>query len=285
VIESRYPLTGIRSATTRPQWALVERAVEVLRHDPRVLAAWLVGSLASDDADPFSDIDLHVCVADEAIEELRHGGWKHLVNGITPMVMATDFTPGGIGGYCVTPDWVHLDFAPVPRSRFDAAKLTGMLPLFDRTGELLPTEPVPPSSSEGAPYFPAGVVDWFFYMFGNLAVVVGRNEPVLGTNAVITIQDTCVVPLFMAERGIHRGGGNKRQRPFLSDEQYHILASLPPLAPTIDSVIDSELALAQIFIPRGRRLAAWTAARWPDAFESATVARLEHALGIPIQIN
>ncbi len=113
---SRYPLTGVGRATIARQWDLVHRAVEVLSEDTRFLAAWLVGSLAVGDADPWSDIDLHCCVADDAVDSLRDGGWKEVVDRMTPTVMATEFHPGALGGYCITPDWVHLDLAPAARS-------------------------------------------------------------------------------------------------------------------------------------------------------------------------
>ncbi len=89
----------------------------------------------------------------------------------------------------------------------------------------------------------------------------------------------------MAERGVQRAGGNKRQRSFLTAEQYGLLTSLPPLEATLDSVIDFQLALARIFLPRGRLLANATGGTWPYAFESATLRHLEDALGARLQIR
>jgi hypothetical protein len=282
-IISTYPLTGIRAATTAPQMALLEKAISVLRADDRVLAAWLVGSFATNGGDPFSDIDVHCCIEDARAEEIRMG-WKELLHRITPTVMATAFPPGTIGGYALTPEWTHIDLAFHPRSRLDTAALTGLRPLFDRTGALLPAHPIPRPPGVGEPWFPAAVVDWYFYMFGNLVVVVGRNEPVLATNGIITIRDTCLVPLFCAERGIRRAGGAKRLNVFLSEEQRFLLESLPPIVPTIDAVIEAEIALARLFIPRGRALAAKTGAAWPEQLEAATLAHVARGLGITVTI-
>jgi hypothetical protein len=190
-----------------------------------------------------------------------------------------------VGGYCITPDWVHLDLAPAARSAVEGLRIEGMLPLFDHTGQLLPQGPVPRPSLYMDPYFPAEVVDWYFYMLGNLVVVIGRNEPILAANGAIIVRDTCLVPLLMAERGVRRAGGNKRQRMFLTAEQYGLLTSLPPLEATLDSAIDFQLALAPIFVPRGRLLANATGGTWPDAFESATLRHLEDALGVRLQIR
>lgn len=278
-----YPLTGIRSATTAPQRALLERACEVLAADERVLAAWLHGSFALGQEDPFSDLDAHCCVIDEAADQLSGDGWKEILHRITPTVMATTFPPGTIGGYSLTPDWVHIDLAFVPRSRLDVAGMSGYAPLFDRTGEL-PAHAVPEAPIHGEPYFSPALADWFFYMFGNLVTVVGRNEPVLATLGVVTVRDYCLVPLLCAERGIRRSGGAKRLRPFLSDEQHRLLERLPPIVPTIDAVIEAELAMARIFIPRGRALAARTGGRWPAELEAATLAHVVRGIGIELAL-
>jgi hypothetical protein len=279
-----YPLTGIRSATTAPQRALLERACAVLQADDQVLAAWLVGTFAYGEEDPWSDLDVHCCVTDEAAAQLAGDGWKAVLGRITPTVMATTFPPGTIGGYSLTPEWTHIDLVFVPRSMTDASKLAGFAPLFDRTGELLPDLPVPPAPIHGEPYFPPAVVDWFFYMLGNLVTVVGRNEPVLATLGSVTIRDYCLVPLFCAERGVRRAGGAKRLRPFLSEEQHQILQSLPPIEATLDGVIEAALTMARIFVPRGRALAERTGGRWPAELEAATLAHVSRGLGIEVVI-
>lgn len=185
-IPSRYSLNGIRTATTEPQQALLDRAVEVLHADDRILAASLAGSFATGEADPFSDVDLHCCVEDVAIDELRGDGWKEILHRITPTVMATTF-PGGqtIGGYTLTPNWTHLDLVFYPRSAVDASRLEGVRRLFDKSGEILPAESIPRPPRQGAPYFPAEAVDFYFYLLGNLVTVIGRGELLLATNGTI----------------------------------------------------------------------------------------------------
>jgi hypothetical protein len=282
---SRFSLAGIRAATTAPQEALLALATEVLRRDRRVLAAWLVGSFAGGIADPFSDIDVHCCVGDGAIDELRGDGWKEVLHEITPTVMATTFPfPGTVGGFALTPEWTHIDLAFHARAGLELNPEGGLRPLFDRTGGLLPREPVPPAPVQREPYFPADAVDLYFYIFGNLVTVVGRNEPILLNNGVVLLRDSCLVPLLCAERGVHRIGGAKRMRRFLSRGQYELLCSLPAIDGTLDTCIEANLALARIFVPRARALAGRVGASWPADLERATIDHVERGLGIRVDI-
>lgn len=68
---SRYSLEGIREATTDRHNTLIERAVEVLSHDDRIIAGYLVGGFAVGMGDAFSDVDLQCCIRDEAAEDFR----------------------------------------------------------------------------------------------------------------------------------------------------------------------------------------------------------------------
>ena len=285
---SRFPLTGIRSATTAPQEGLIDRARAVLSSDERVLAAYLVGGFAVGTADAWSDVDLQVIVADEATDDLKTS-WPTLVGQMAETAHIRPFG-FGIGGICITPEWLHFDVVFHPVSSIDARNIQGMVPLLDKAG-LLPAHPVPRPFRQGDPFFPEAAVDMFLYMLGNMVTVVGRNDPVPATNGVIMVRDIALVGLLLAERGWattreHTVGNpfpfTKRLRSYLTDEQNMLLASLPPLEPTVDSAIGGYLAMARIFLPRGRRLAAQTDQPWPEAYERASVSYFERSLGVVI---
>ena len=257
---------------------LIDLATQSARRDQRISAAWLVGSLASEFADEFSDIDFHIAVREEHLAAFADTGWVEFISGLAPTVLTRRFQSGR-GGFAITADWMHFDLAvhgDGDRLRVPAA---GIRPLFDRSGDLLPKGSATQSVERGEPYFPAEVVEWFFYMLGNLAVVVGRDEPVLGTNGAVQLRDTCLVPLMHAEQGVVRTGGNKRLRAFLTEEQRGVLEALPALEPTLASVIASYPATRDVFAVRGRPLAAKTGAHWPLDLEDATRRHLERSIG------
>ncbi len=286
--DSRYPLSGVRRATTAPQEALIARATRVFRADPRVLAVYLVGSFAVGNSDAWSDVDLQCVVRDDDVDDVA-ATWRGIVEAIAPTVSIQAF-PFATGGACITVEWLHFDIVFHGASSVDGGRIEGMAPLVDKAG-VLPTAPVPRPSRRREPFFPRPAVEHFLYMLGNMVSVIGRNEVVPASNGVIMARDLDLVRLLLAEQGWestreHAAGNpfpfTKRLRPYLTEEQHALLASLPPLAAAIDSVIDGYVALARAFLPRGRQLARRTGAEWPAAYEAASVGYFERSLGVSL---
>src|ERR1700735_5174702 len=106
---------------TSTQAKLIERATEVASSDERIQAAWLVGSFAAGTAASFSDIDLHCAITDESADWFREH-WTEVARQISPLVLATPL-PGLIGGYAITPEWMHFDIVMHPVAHFDASRI------------------------------------------------------------------------------------------------------------------------------------------------------------------
>jgi hypothetical protein len=80
-----------KTQTIEPLENTIGRAIDVLAADERVLAAWLEGSFAGGTADPWSDIDLHVAIADndwDAFLPHRHT----LIGRVAPVVSSVSTT-------------------------------------------------------------------------------------------------------------------------------------------------------------------------------------------------
>ena len=135
---------------------LLARIKDVLRDDGRVAAAWLVGSLGRGTADPLSDLDLWVVLADEHREAAATPAARHaLVAAVGPPLLAVEAPQNApeAGGYLLTlypgetgahqVDWY---WQPRAVARFPAA---GRL-LFDRVGIPPAPAPVPLADRERA---------------------------------------------------------------------------------------------------------------------------------------
>jgi hypothetical protein len=225
---------------------------------------------------------------DEVAEGLTLS-WTELAEQIAPTVHIQRFA-GGLGGSCITPEWVHFDLVLNPASSIDPKAVEGMVPLLDKAG-ILPESAVAPPDRRAEPFFPLRAVEHFLYMLGNMVSVIGRNELIPASNGVIIVRDIDLVGLLLAEQGWattreHSFGNpfpfTKRLRTYLSEEHNKLLISLPPLLATIDSVIEGYVALARAFLPRARALFARTGTVWLADYEAASVSYFERSLGVRI---
>ena len=112
-------------------------------------------------------------------------------------------------------------------------------------------------------------------------VGAGREEYVLMLSG-IDILRRLTIDLMLEENGVSpadRGGALHRQ-PLLTADQRRELAGLAPVAADRAGALGANAALAKIFLPRARRLAARIGMAWPEAFEAATRRHLQHHLGV-----
>jgi hypothetical protein len=85
----------------------VEKAVAIFSADPLFPAGWLEGSLADGSADPFSDIDLYLCVADGAWDKVWPAR-RDVVGRVASILAAVDVM-GVFGIGCLLEGPVKLD--------------------------------------------------------------------------------------------------------------------------------------------------------------------------------
>lgn len=256
------------------QTEVIDRARTVLPKDDRILAVYLVGSHASHENDDHSDVDVHVVVTDESAPTFDFAEALETIAG--PLVH-TDPIPGLTGGLGITPDWLHVDLIAHPLSEYDPDDYEAVLPLFDRSGDLLPPARVP--EPDGEPYYPDRNVKLFFYFIGNLAGVLGRDERVVANMGVHVVRDQ-LIQLMRAERGVRRNGGAKRLNAFLSAEQRAFLESIPAVGSDPADIVAANRMICREFIRRGTALAERTGAEWPQAFVDATLSHLRGFFGV-----
>ncbi|NKM14001.1 hypothetical protein GFL85_23780 [Rhizobium laguerreae] len=130
-----------------------------------------------------------------------------------------------------------------------------------------------------------GVVDFtylineFIRVFGLLAVANGRGEYLLSVAGVDLLRMMLFKLLSEEVERADKGGMLAWSRR-LSEEQLDLLATIPPAAPTRQSIIDAHLACASAFLPRARRMAERWEIEWPQRFEDATWRHLEREVGM-----
>ncbi len=85
----------------------IDKAIAIFSSDARFLAGWLEGSLADGSADSFSDIDLYLCVAEDAWDQVWPNR-RDLIERVAPILAAADVM-GVFGIGCLLSGPVKLD--------------------------------------------------------------------------------------------------------------------------------------------------------------------------------
>ena len=156
------------------------------------------------------------------------------------------------------------------RKHLAANPPNGFVPLFDRDG-VLPGDGTWQRPS--TPWWPAKVVDEFFYAIAQSPIVVGRGEVLLQQSSVLVLRQQLLAQLMYAENGYAPAGGLKRFRRFLTDEQVAELLSMPPITDSSDELVACHRWLVQCFVPRARALANRLGVEYPEALERSALRR------------
>jgi hypothetical protein len=160
--------------------AFLARAVAMLRADPRVVAAWLTGSLGRGDGDDLSDLDVWIVVRDDAMAAVAAERQAISARIGTPVLIQEaphNAPPGGaflLVWYEGAAGLQEMDWVWQPQS---GARLPpDVRLLFDRVG-IPPMEPAPPlTAAERATLLTERTV--FFWAMAPIAArKIARGQP------------------------------------------------------------------------------------------------------------
>ncbi len=131
--------------------ALVERARTVFAADPRVLGAWLEGSLGRGTADAASDVDLHLAVRDAAFDGFVANPDALLARLAAPLGYLDVPLPAGRLFAAALAGPVRVDLAVERRDAIATApREAGRVVLFDRDGVAASLAAAPPPAHDAA---------------------------------------------------------------------------------------------------------------------------------------
>ena len=285
-VTRRRPPTGswLTVLTVSQEWVPtrlrdpVAAIVAACEGEPAILAAWVGGSLARDTADNWSDIDLHLLVADP----------ETFGNAITEWFTRTmravyaDKIPGVAGGFIfVTPDWLHVDVIVHGSQDFVQDAYPARV-LLDPQGLL---RDIPTSAEEmvGEPYLPDGQIQLFIYFMGVTVTVIHREEWLALAQGAAGFRDSLLIPLMLAENGVRKTDGAKRLNRYLTPEQIGAIEAIPAVGSDPEQLIKAHAAIAQEYLTRARRLVTLLGEPWPEEFEQASLDLWRRELGIDLE--
>src|SRR5260221_823767 len=195
--------------------ALIDRLVETLSADARIDAVALSGSLARDEGDAFSDVDL-VCAVEGDDLSACLAEYSGPRNPLGPTVLLrVEF---GRVVIAVTPQWERYDihFASLPEYR--GMSPDALKPLFVRPGATQPAGTGPRIAPVTAARL-TGRIEEFLRVLGLLPVAVGRREWLMGQEGFFLLRRMLIEMMVEANGLSGSRGGVKRLNAYLTAEQ------------------------------------------------------------------
>ncbi len=258
---------------------MIELTTQKLSQAPGVRALFLAGSRGAGTEDRYSDIDFLVIVEDGAAEAAESVGtlWVEAMAGIEPLVLSRRRPAGWPLVNIITESWVRADLHVAGTAALDRRGQDMLRPLHD-PGDLHSTLPPEAPRRDPAASLPY-LIEEFLRVLGLLPVALGRAQYQVSITGLGLLRGL-LIDLMLAENGPKRATGMFTLDTGLTEEQRLVLETLPQAAPARESLLAANMVMAQIFLPRARRLAAHAGIPWPEAFEAATRAHLRVELGV-----
>lgn len=237
---------------------------------------FLAGSHGRGSADSWSDIDL-VGLAPTGRHEAITGWWRNWLEQREPLVYFKVLARGGTLINAIDQHWLRIDLNLVEAAQIGGRARDQLVPLVDPASlyaglpESLPAHRADPRRIEE-------LVWEFIRVLGLTSVGLGREEWVVMVMGTGLLRDM-LSQIMQEALPIPDRGGILHLSKVLPEEEMQVLLALPYPGPEKEALISAQLAIAQAFFPRARRLATAVGATWPTRFEVVTQDMLAKAIG------
>ncbi len=245
-----------------------------VRSHPQIQALFLSGSHGNGLADEYSDIDFIMITEDGASDEAVEI-WREAVSQAGEIVLWWHRT---VLINAVTADWTRIDVLILKPDQMKTQSQSDLKPLFDRDGIYGNLPKVPENQGPNRARLKYQIEE-FIRILGLLHVGMGREEYINGVLGIFHLRNL-LVDLLIEETAAPNRGGVLHLNRLITDEQKELLLSLPPATPNREALISANLAYAEAYLPRARKLAREWNVEWPERFEAATWDKLEDSLNI-----
>ena len=269
--------------TTEALWQLdtCERISKALSGLPSVRALWLGGSLARDQADRFSDIDLVALIADATLGEAISNIETLLASEFVFVLVRNRGDEQHRLLNFVTDEWKRFDLNVFTADAIGRSELRGLRKLFDKDGRDLRVghgEPPKREVTAEQVYF---VVSEFIRVLGLLPVVMHRRDFVGAVSGSGLLREHLVTLLQYEQTGQTRTGALNDTKS-LTPAAASAILGLPALWAEESAIVDFNRSCLDIFIQYGPRISEQYHVEWPVGLLEAVRSRLARDLGVEL---
>ncbi len=255
--------------------ALLDRALQSLRSDPRVLAILLGGSLASGEGDEESDIDLTVVIDDADAEEFS----LEVEDWFRKFGHPVAITPGPVPNLVASlmRDGLRFDVTVQRQSSIATRPRRASSVLHDPSGVVPRGGDVVTPRFEPTPEWLQQNVEDFLRFLDQLSVVVLRQEWIAGIdNCWYLISQ--LVDLYAHRNGAARSSP-RRVNARLTSTQREGIEALPAIRAEERAIVDVHMAVAKLFLPEAEEFYKKMGLEWPHELEQTVVEHLARRTG------
>jgi predicted nucleotidyltransferase len=270
--------------TTEALWQLdtCEQISRLISGQPEIRALWLGGSLARDEADRFSDIDLVALIADATLDKAGSNIETLLGSKFELVLVRNRGDEQHRLLNFVTDEWKRFDLNIFTADGIGRSELRGLRPLFDKDGLDLPVgHGAPPQREVSAEqvYF---TVSEFMRVLGLLPVVMHRRDFVAAVSGSALLREHLVTILQYERAGQIRTGALNDTKS-LTPAAASAVLGLPALRAEESSIIDFNRSCWDVLLQFGPRISQQYHAEWPGRLVGAVRARLARDLDMTVQ--
>lgn len=259
-----------------------ERLSMALSAQPSVRALWLAGSLAREQADRFSDIDLVAVIAGAPLGTAVSGIETLLASEFDLVLRRNRGDENHRLLNFVTDDWMRFDLSIFSEEGISGSKLRGLRTLFDKDGLDLPVGQGEPSRVEVTAEQVGFVVTEFIRVLGLLPVVIRRRDLVGAVSGSALLRQH-LITLLQYEQPGQTMIGALNETSSLSPAATSAVLGLPALSAEESSILDFNRSCWEIFTRFGPRISELYRTEWPTELVRAVRTRLARDLDVQLR--
>lgn len=245
----------------------LHRLVEVVEPDERIRGLWLSGSIARGTADPGSDLDLVLAIADDAFDEFI-ADWRGWLATVTSTLLAKDIPGSRLILYALTEDMCRIDAVVEPVGKLQESPHRTRLAVIDRDG--LDARVPDPSPRPGPnPERISMIIEEFWRIQAIFPAMVDGRRDLLCAQSGIRTGTQMLYDAFVECNQPLPPMGVKQYSARLTGDQVSVLESLPDAPAERTKLIMANRALCEAMAKHGRAAAIRAGASYPEALARA----------------
>ncbi|MEX0985298.1 MAG: nucleotidyltransferase domain-containing protein [Actinomycetota bacterium] len=252
---------------------LIARFTDACSADNRVVAAFVGGSIARGEADPYSDVDLCVVATDEAADDVFADRAAMVGHLGTPLFLEDrGHQPPEV--FVILADGTDAEMFFIAEGRIKEMQVGSILTLLDRTGLLTNLELPMRAPLSGDLASELRILAWFWHDVSHVIKALGRGQLWWAAGEIEALRGYCV-NLVRIEQGVEAGG-----EPYFKIDTEASTVALESLRSTFVTIEAEALAqaaseLVAFFGSRGRPLAGAYGSEYPSELDLLMRRRLE----------